>query len=75
MLWHQTLKALEHYCFSRTKKNRFEGQNMGGIKDMLSPPMSKHGGGYITPRIYALGSKQELLSNYRSIIDKDNYVY
>ena len=36
---------IEHYQFSRTKNNRFEGQNMGGgIKDMLSPPMSKHGG-------------------------------
>ena len=37
MLWHQSLK-----------NNRFEGQNMGGIKDMLSPHV-KTWGGYIPP--------------------------
>ena len=43
------LKAyiIEHYYFSRTKKpNRFEGQNMGGIKDMSSPPCQNMGGIY-----------------------------
>ena len=35
---------IEHYQFSRTKNNRFEGQNMGGIKDMLSPPCQNMGG-------------------------------
>ena len=58
---YQSLKSI-HYrtllIFQNKKNNRFEGQNIGGIKDMLSPPMSKHMGGYITPippRIYALG--------------------
>ena len=63
MLWHQSLKSI-HYrtllIFQNKKNNRSEGQNMGVIKDMLSPPpMSKHGG-YISsppPRIYALDSK------------------
>ena len=39
MLWHQSLKSI-HYItllIFQNKKNRFEGQNMGGIKDMLSP--------------------------------------
>ena len=60
MLWHQSLKSI-HYrillIFQNKKTNRFEGQNMGGIKDMLSPHV-KTWGGYITPippRIYALG--------------------
>ena len=53
MLWHQSLKSI-HYrtlCIFQNKKkpNRFEGQNMGGIKDMLSPPMSKHGGDISPP--------------------------
>ena len=49
MLWHQSLKSI-HYKFSRTKKNRYEAQNMGGgIKDMLSPPCQNMEGGYITP--------------------------
>ena len=59
MLWHQSLKSI-HYrtllVFQYKKNNRFEGQNMGGIKDMLSPPCQNIGG-YITPilpRIYAL---------------------
>ena len=65
MLWHQSVKSIHVRAlliFQNKKNNRLEGQNMGGIKDMLSPPpMSKHGG-YITPtppphspRIYALG--------------------
>ena len=52
MLWHQSLKSI-HYrtllIFQNKKNNRFEGQNMGGIKDMLSPPMSKHGGDISPP--------------------------
>ena len=52
MLWHESFKSL-HYrtllIFQNKRNNRFEGQNMGGIKDVLPPPpMSKHGG-YITP--------------------------
>ena len=61
MLWHQLLKSI-HYrtilIFQNKKNNRFEGQNMGGIKEMLSPHV-KTWGGYITPippRIYALDS-------------------
>ena len=48
-----------HYTtlsISRTKINRFEGQNMGCIP----PPISKHGGIYHPhppPVIYALGPK------------------
>ena len=60
MLWHQSLKSI-HYrtllIFQNKKNNRFEGQNMGGDKRHVILPMSKHGGGYITPippRIYAL---------------------
>ena len=53
MLWHQSLKSIHYRTLliiqNKKNNNRFEGQNMGGIKDMLSPPMSKHGGGYITP--------------------------
>ena len=50
---------IEHYQFSRTKNNRFEGQNMGGgIKDMLSPPPPCQNMGGIhhphPPGIYAL---------------------
>ena len=51
MLWHQSLKSI-HYrkllIFQNKKNNRFEGQNMGGIKDMLSP-QCQNMGGYITP--------------------------
>ena len=50
-IWHQSLKII-HYrmllIFQIKKNNRFEGQNMGGIKDMLSP-MSKHGGDTYPP--------------------------
>ena len=49
----------------QTKNNRFEGQNMEGIKDMLSPPMSKHGGGIHPPGIYALALDLLILKNYR----------
>ena len=50
MLWNQSLKSI-HYrtllIFQNKKKpNRFEGQNMGGIKDMLSPPCQNMGGIY-----------------------------
>ena len=49
MLWHQSLKNI-HYrtllIFQNKKNNRFEGQNMGGIKDMLSPPCQNMGGIY-----------------------------
>ena len=49
MLWHQSLKSI-HYrtllIFQNKKNNRFEGQNMGGIKDMLSPPCQNMGGIY-----------------------------
>ena len=51
MLLHQSLKSI-HYrtllIFQNKKNNRFEGQNMGGIKDMLSPPCQNMGG-YIPP--------------------------
>ena len=52
MIWHQSFKSL-HYnrtllIFQNKKPNRFEGQNMGEIKDMLSPPCQNMGG-YITP--------------------------
>ena len=51
MLWHQSIKSL-HYrtllIFQNKENNRFEGQNMGGIKDMLSPHV-KTWEGYITP--------------------------
>ena len=47
MLWHQSLKSI-HYrtllIFQNKKKNKFEGQNMGGMKDMLSPPCQNTGG-------------------------------
>ena len=66
MLWHQSLKSI-HYrillIFQNKKTNRFEGQNMGGIKDMLSPPCQNMGG-YITPippRIYALGGSNNTI--------------
>ena len=46
-IWHQSLKSI-HYrtllIFQTNKNNRFEGQNMGGIKDMLSPPCQNMGG-------------------------------
>ena len=49
MLWHQSLKSI-HYrtlcIFQNKKNNRFEGQNIGGIKDMLSPPCQNMGGIY-----------------------------
>ena len=52
MLWHQSLKSI-HYrtllIFQNKKTNRFEGQNMGGIKDMLSPPCQNHGGDISPP--------------------------
>ena len=69
MLWHQSLKSI-HYrtllIFQNKKNNRFEGQNMGGIKDMLSPPPCQNMGGYITPippRIYALGYYSHMYNN------------
>ena len=53
MLWHQSLKSI-HYrtllIFQNKKKNRFEGQNMGGgDKRHVIPPHVKTWGGYITP--------------------------
>ena len=52
MLWHQSLKSI-HYrilsIFQNKKNNRFEGQNMGGIKDMLSPPHVKTWGDISPP--------------------------
>ena len=60
---YQSLKSI-HYrtlLIFLNKNNRFEGQNMGGIKDMLSPHV-KTWGGYITPitpRIYALNAFQQ----------------
>ena len=46
MLWHQSLKSI-HYrtllIFQNKKTNRFEGQNMGGMKDMLSPHVKTWG--------------------------------
>ena len=59
MLWHQSLKSI-HYrtllIFQNKKTNRFEGQNMGGIKDMLSPHVKTWGDiSPHPPRIYALG--------------------
>ena len=52
MLWHQSLKSI-HYrtllIFQNKKNNRFEGQNMGGDKRYVIPPMSKHGGDISPP--------------------------
>ena len=52
MLWHQSLKGI-HYrtllIFQNKKNNRFEGQNMGGDKRHVIPPMSKHGGDISPP--------------------------
>ena len=54
MLWHQSLKSI-HYrtlCIFQNKKNyRFEGQNIGGIKDiyMLSSPPCQNMGGIYHP--------------------------
>ena len=52
MLWHQSLKSI-HYrillIFQNKKNNRFEGQNMGGDKRHVIPPMSKHGGDISPP--------------------------
>ena len=52
MLWHQSLKSI-HYrtlcIFQNKKNNRFEGQNMAGIKDMLSPPPCQNMGGIYHP--------------------------
>ena len=52
MLWHQSLKSI-HYrtllIFQNRKINRFEGQNMGVIKDMLSPPPCQNMGGIYHP--------------------------
>ena len=45
MLWHQSFKS-SHYrtlLIFQNKSNRFEGQNMGGIKDMLSPHVKTWG--------------------------------
>ena len=41
------LKAyiIEYYIFPDQKNNRYEGQNMGGIKDMLSPTCQNMGRG------------------------------
>ena len=47
MLWHQSLKnihlLLNVINFPEQKNNRFEGQHMGGIKDMLSPHVKTWG--------------------------------
>ena len=52
MLWHQSLQSI-HYrtllIFLNKKNNRFEGQNMGGDKRHVIPPMSKHGGDISPP--------------------------
>ena len=44
--WHQLLRSI-HYrtllIFQNKKNNRFEGKNMGGIKDMLSPHVKTWG--------------------------------
>ena len=57
MLYQSSIHYRTLLIFQNKKNNRFEGQNMGGIKDMSSPPHVKTWGGYITPippRIYAL---------------------
>ena len=50
MLWLESILKSIHYrtllIFQNKKNNRFEGQNMGGIKDMLSPPYQNMGGIY-----------------------------
>ena len=56
MLWHQSLKSI-HYrtlLIFLNKNNRFEGQNKGGIKDMISPPCQNMG------RIYHPHPPQDL---------------
>ena len=52
MLWHQSLKSI-HYrtllIFQNKKKpTDLRVKTWGGLKT-CHPPMSKHGGGYITP--------------------------
>ena len=47
MLWHQSLKSIHYrtlFIFQNKKPNRFERQNMGEIKDMLSPHVKTWGG-------------------------------
>ena len=48
MLWHQSLKSIQYrtLLIFQNKTKRFEGQNMGGDKRHVIPPMSKHGGIY-----------------------------
>ena len=42
MLWHQSLKSIHYRILSifQNKKNDLRVKTWGGIKDMLSPPMS-----------------------------------
>ena len=72
MLWHQSLKGI-HYrtllIFQNKKTNKFEGQNMGGIKDMLSPSCQNMGG-YITPIPPGF---TPLLSAYFAFVEDDHY--
>ena len=49
---YQSLKSIYYrtlLIFQNKKPNRFEGQNVGGIKDMLSPPCQNMGGDTSTP--------------------------
>ena len=65
MIWHQSLKSIDCETVDsnfpeQKKNNRFESQNMGGIKDMLSPPPCQNMKGIFhphPPRIYALGGR------------------
>ena len=72
MLWHPSLKSM-HYrtlLIYQNKNTRFEGQNMGGMKDMLSHPCQNMGGIHhpIPPRIYALGHFPSISKNATLII-------
>ena len=53
MLWLESILKSIHYrtllIFQNKKNNRFEGQNMGGDKRHVIPPMSKHGGDISPP--------------------------
>ena len=68
---------IEHYQFSITKSNRFEGQNMGGgggIKDMLSPPCQNMGGYIPPPEIYVLDSNIVVVYIHDTAIQLHLYV-
>ena len=66
MLWHQSLKSIHRtlLVFQNKKPNRFEGQNMGGIKEMLSPLCQNMGGikDMLSPLCQNMGGIKDMLS-------------